>query len=174
MNETWKQAAGFENYEVSSEGRVRRLTSATSTSAGRILKASMHYRGYLHHGLSRDGKVITVRLNRLVCETFHGCAPSPDHQAAHRNGDARDNRATNLYWATKVENERDKDRHGTRRRGTAVGHARLTEGIVADIRRRQRHERLSPKQLSEELGLPIGPIQHVLKGRSWRHVSVQP
>lgn len=46
----------------------------------------------------------TVRVNRLVCEAFHGHPPTPKHEAAHSNGDSLDNRYTNLEWQTKAEN----------------------------------------------------------------------
>ena len=172
MSETWKRVPEFENYEVSSLGRVRRLTSATSTKAGRILRATLHYRGYLHHGLCVKGRLITVRLNRLVCLVFHGPAPSKEHQAAHRDGNPLNNAADNLRWATKLENEADKDRHGTRRRGAAIRTAKLTEEIVAEIKRRSAIGRVSPTLLSKEFGAPIGAISQVIHGRSWKHVRI--
>jgi len=172
LTEIWVKAPRFPDYEVSSLGRVRRLTTRTSTLAGRILRPSLHYRGYLHHGLASKGKTVTVRLNRLVCEAFHGPAPSHGHQAAHCDGDRMNNAASNLRWATKLENENDKNIHGTRRRGTAAYGAKLTEGIVAEIRRRAQRGQVSALALSKEFNLPVGPVRHVLKGRSWPHVRV--
>jgi hypothetical protein len=169
--ETWNRSPSFPDYEISSEGRVRRLTSRTSTRAGRIIKAILHYRGYLQHGLAKDRKTVTVRLNRLVCEAFHGKCPSRQHEAAHLDGDRSNNRASNLRWATKLENEADKDRHVNRPRGTAMRNAKLTEDVVAEIRRLAQSKSFNVKETAARLGVSKGNIRHVVKGRSWPHVK---
>lgn len=161
----------FPDYEVSTEGRVRRITSRTSGKSGRILTPSLHYRGYLHHGLGSGGKTVTVRLNRLVCEAFHGRPPSDRHQAAHRNGDRLDNRAINLYWATKLENESDKTRHGTRRRGSACSVAKITERDALEIKARAaRGERQTA--LASAYGVSDSLVNAIVSGRAWKHVSL--
>jgi hypothetical protein len=50
------------------------------------------------------------------------------------NGDKADNRAENLAWGTREENEADKERHGTKLYGTAVYGAKLTDEQVQSIR----------------------------------------
>lgn len=61
----------------------------------------------------------TRRLHRLVCEAFHGPEPQPGMDAAHNDGDRRNNHANNLRWATRAENIADQWSHGThwRQRG---------------------------------------------------------
>ena len=167
MVEEWKPAAGFPDYEVSSFGRVRRLTTRTSTTAGRILKPALHYRGYLQHGLALERKTKTVRLNRLICATFHGPAPSPQHEAAHEDGNPLNNCAANLRWSTKIENEQDKNSHGTRRRGMRVSWAKLTDARVREIRRSQE----SATALAKRFGVSDTLIRFVRRGRNWTHVS---
>jgi hypothetical protein len=149
---------------------VRRLTSTTSTQAGRILSPALHYRGYLQHGLGLSGKTKTARLNRLVCEAFHGPAPSAKHQAAHRDDNRANNTADNLYWATKLENEADKDRNGGRRRGSRVGWAKLTEQDAREIVARVAAGE-SRVRLAAEYGVSNGLIGHVIKGRAWVHAT---
>lgn len=166
MTEQWKPAAGFPNYEVSSLGRVKRITTRTSTFACRILRPSLHYRGYFHHGLCVAGKMVTVRLNRLVCATFHGAAPSCKHEAAHRDGDRKNNTADNLRWTTKLENEDNKTQHKTRRVGVAVKGAKLNDDAVVDIRCLHEHGH-TVVDIAKKFKVSEGLIRHVLKGRSW-------
>lgn len=46
----------------------------------------------------------TYRIAKMVCEAFHGPAPSEDACVLHKNEDSRDNTETNLIWGTQKEN----------------------------------------------------------------------
>lgn len=60
------------------------------------------------------------KVHLLVLEGFVGPRPSSRHHGAHApSNDKRNNRLSNLRWATPEENERDKKQHGTARRGSA-------------------------------------------------------
>ena len=61
--EVWKNIVEFENYEVSSFGKVR------NKKTGRVLKASNHG-GYYYDLLSKDGKCLSFSVHRLVCIAF--------------------------------------------------------------------------------------------------------
>lgn len=74
------------------------------------------------------------KVATLVCATFHGERPTPDHEVAHLNGNSLDNRAANLAWKTHAENEADKIVHGRTNRGTRQWQAKLTEQQVREIR----------------------------------------
>lgn len=52
-------------------------------------------------GLQVDGKRQTVRMDKVVLETFSGAAPGEDMEPLHLNGDLTDCRITNLKWAPK-------------------------------------------------------------------------
>src|SRR5713101_7444407 len=56
--------------------------------------------GYLMVGPRLNGKQKWLRVNRLVCEAFHGPPPTVKHVAAHLNGFKQDNYADNLEWKT--------------------------------------------------------------------------
>ena len=45
-----------------------------------------------------------LKIHRLVCEAFHGPAPSGKPIVLHLNEDALDNRPENLRWGTQKEN----------------------------------------------------------------------
>lgn len=112
--EIWRPISYAPAYSISSLGRVKR--------DGRILKFSSK-RGYRWHILCVDGVRLTRKVHRMVCEAFNGHPPSPEHHAAHRDGNTNNNTPENLYWATAKENMADRERHGTTARGHRSGAA---------------------------------------------------
>jgi hypothetical protein len=104
-SELWRKIPGFEQYEVSGLGRVRR--------DGRIRKFVLQRNyPYLTITLWRDGKEHRKSAHRLVLEAFVGPCP-PGHECAHGDGNPGNPRLTNLRWATPTENHADKKLHGT-------------------------------------------------------------
>ena len=109
--ERWLPVVGFEGlYEVSNLGRVRSLPRPCTP--GKILIARAMHHGYMLLHLSAKGVRTARTVHSLVCEAFHGPAPT-GHTVAHENGDPADNRAANLSWKTWSANHLDKHRHGT-------------------------------------------------------------
>lgn len=97
--EAWAGIPGYEgHYEISTFGRVRRLSRARGTSAGRILAERPAARGrYLRVGLSVNGEVKDFLVHRLVALTFLGPAP-PDTEVDHIDGNTWNNRLDNIRW----------------------------------------------------------------------------
>ncbi len=175
MGERWLAITDYEGvYEISDQGRVRRLTFRNRMGwyqykTPHILKASGKAGPYRQVCLSRDGRSISRMIHLLVLEKFVGPCP-PGREAAHRNGKAKDNRLSNLRWATKEENEADKVAHGTARSvGAANPNAKLTESDVRKIRElRSRGWRLST--IGEHFGVRDTTVGDICKRRRWAHV----
>lgn len=113
----WRPVAGFEGlYVVSNTGRVRSLprsgTRRDRMYGGHDLKPARQISGHLAVSLSHDNQGHTQSVHVLVCEAFHGPRPEGS-EVRHLNGNPADNRALNLVWGTRSENELDKVRHGT-------------------------------------------------------------
>lgn len=183
MSEVWVQAPGFPDYAVSKSGRVRRvvrdLRNHKLTGADLVPHASPS--GYASVDLCRDASAKAVRVNRLVCEAFHGPPPTPRHHAAHNDGDRSNNDADNLRWATAAENESDKSAHGTkqtgnrhwsvlkpecRAKGDGHGLAKLTAYVIPAIRADPRPAKI----VAAEHGVHKDTINSVRSGRTWRHI----
>lgn len=112
--ETWKTIAGFEAYEVSDLGRVRRRLPGNSSQAvvGKLLKGSPNSRGYLQVALYRDNKPHYPYVHRLVAQAF---LPNPKRlpEVNHKSR-VRDCRAEKLAWVSKEEHRIDVIRRSQR------------------------------------------------------------
>lgn len=97
-NEVWKEIKNYPQYEVSNCGRVRSL----KRKAPHILKACMSSCGYLCVTLSKEGKVKTFPIAKLVAEAF---IPNPDNlpEIDHINRNKTDNCIENLRWVSRAE-----------------------------------------------------------------------
>jgi len=96
-NEEWSVVNDYENYEVSSLGKVRNKTT------GRLLKQSNHG-GYMIVGLCKNGKCKCIPVHRLICIAF---IPNPENkpQVNHKDKNRNNNCVTNLEWNTALENK---------------------------------------------------------------------
>ncbi|WP_334166287.1 NUMOD4 motif-containing HNH endonuclease [Achromobacter mucicolens] len=156
--EEWRPVVGFEGcYEASSLGAVR------SISSGRILsRNALAGDGYVKTDLHRGGVRTHGYLHRIVAEAFHG--PAEGREVNHKNGDKLDNRAANLEWVTRAENEM---------------HSRYVLGnlcsrvIAIHTKTGERIEFPSHAQAERELGINKDTVRRCLVGelkqtKGWR------
>lgn len=96
--EVWKPVEGFENYSVSSWGRVKNKTTED------LLRPENHHKGYQRVDLMKDHKRWHMKVHRLVATAF---IPNPENkpQVNHKDGNPRNNSITNLEWVTDEENK---------------------------------------------------------------------
>lgn len=94
--EEWKVIPGYEDYEVSSLGRIKR--------GERILKHGINRGGYEHIKLSIDGIIHHKRVHTLVATTF---IPNPENEKEidHKDGNKRNNSVQNLEWSNRNKNK---------------------------------------------------------------------
>lgn len=163
--ETWLRVLSHPEYEVSSEGRLRR---------GAYVKAPQrHPRGYVCYGIGKHGKALA---HRLVCEAFHGPPPTPEHEVAHNDGTRDHNSADNLRWALPGENQADRKHHGTYMAGEqCVWSVKLTDESVAAIRDAYAQGgkpfvggSVTMQTLADTYGVSLAQISRVVNGRQRR------
>ena len=174
--EEWRPVPGHPGYEASSLGRVRSLdrwiTCGNNTTEWRhfhpgiILKLGPRAK-YLRVGFGKGGN---KHVHVVICETFHGPRPSADHHAAHWNGVNSDNRATNLRWATRIENKADELRHGTRAQGSRHGRTRLTEADITAIRSLRSEAMLSFRAIGKRFGIGSSSAKRIVDREVWDHL----
>jgi hypothetical protein len=171
--EEWRAIPGWPSYEASSLGRIRRVTRGHGTWPGRVLKPTLNRRAnrYFLHLCDGSGARKLCEVHRLICITFHGSPPSPKHEAAHWDGDSTSNTADNLRWATRVENEHDKRRHGRDNSGERNGSSKLTEEQVRQIRRDYRPRIVPQSRLAAQYGVARESIRAIVRGTNWKHLT---
>lgn len=138
MAERWLPIPGLERYEVSDLGRVRR--------AGRSPRNPDNHNGYPRFQFRRQGgRRQHLFVHVAVLLAFVGPRP-PGHDARHLDGNPSNCVLSNLAWGTKLENMRDRDRHGKTCAGSR--HGRWKGGISNTWKR---------KLVSESIGFRPPP-----------------
>ena len=109
-NEIWKPINNYEGcYEASNKGRIRsverlvKCKNGMRTSPSTILKPSLGQWGYEQVTLRKEGRKETVRINRIIAQTF---IPNPNKlpQVNHIDGNKINNCVENLEWCDASHN----------------------------------------------------------------------
>lgn len=102
--EIWKDIDGFERYQVSNLGRVRRKnTDKRSPKYRYLIPNCNNTSGYYKVVLFAGGQGRKMLVRRLVANAFID-NPFNKNQVNHIDGDKLNNHATNLEWMTAKEN----------------------------------------------------------------------
>ena len=104
MEEQFKIIEGFENYSVSTHGRIRREIPGANAKVGTIKNAQVNKKtGYTHVKVSGSEGKRSMSIHRLVAEAF---IPNPAglKEIDHIDRDKENNHVENLRWVTRREN----------------------------------------------------------------------
>lgn len=95
-NEIWRPIKGYEGlYEISNLGRVRSLNYWHKEGNIQILTPSFNKQGYLKLNLVKDKKATTIRIHRLVAETF---IPNDDPEHKTQVNHKSEKKFENYVW----------------------------------------------------------------------------
>lgn len=172
-DEVWKPCPDFElDYEVSSEGRVRRIRAATASGpVGLIMSQRKNECGYVFVCLRRHKeRQKNVAVHRLVARAFLKEPPGGTHEVNHINAVKHDNCLCNLEWVTPRENARHAISLGrwTNVRGSRHPAAKLDESRVSSIRT-EHNQGHSICSLARKYGVTRSTIGRVVHKEHWRH-----
>lgn len=112
--EEWVPIRNWEDYyEISSQGRVRRIVGGKgSRSHGRCKKITIN-NGRASVSLNRPGEQIVVRIHREMLLSFNILPDYPEQtHVCHNDGNSLNNTLDNLRWGTPMENSTDTIEHG--------------------------------------------------------------
>ena len=128
--EQWKPIQGYEEYEVSNHGRIKRLAYYKNVCNGgkqfqpeRILDPQTRKGGYKAISLSKDGKVKSFLVHRLVAMAF---IPNPNNlpHINHKDETPSNNVVDNLEWCDQKYNSN----YGTSKERIS---AKLKNGVLS-------------------------------------------
>lgn len=164
---------GFPGYAVGSDGSVWSCLpypwrkNPEEIQPWRRLVPRRLKNGYYMTSFHKDGKAKPEYIHRAVLMVFAG-PPRDGECAAHGDGDRSNNRLSNLRWTTRKGNEQDKKAHGTyNKRGHKVTDEQAVE--IVDL---YRTTDMTYRQLAEKYGTTIPSVCNMLKGKTYRHLSL--
>ena len=181
MNELWRPIPGWLGlYEVSNLGRVRstkkRVTVRSNrwgkpmerVQQARILKNAINSNGYATvHLYAPNTKTKCCTVHRLVAAAFLGDPPEGKPWVLHGPNGQKDNSAANLYWGDRRQNEADKLRDGTLKRGEQQTNAKLTPEMVYAIRADNRLHRV----IANDYPVNRSVISAIKNRSAWTHLD---
>ena len=98
MTETWLPIANYNNYEISSIGRVR------NNKTGKILSQTTQMSGYKQVCLCENGKRKMHTIHRLVMQAFNPVSKMDSMDVNHIDYDKTNNTLDNLEWVPRRQN----------------------------------------------------------------------
>ena len=176
MSEQWKPALDFEGYyEVSSEGRVKRVAYSDNSQIGAIMAPRRKASGYINLRLSMNGTVSEVPAHRMVAMAFLDRIPGKN-DVNHKNGVRDDNRVENLEWCNPSENALHKFRvlgHVSKGRGlpgSGQTQAKLTETDIPQIIDLYR-QGMRQQDIAAQFHVSKTLIGNIVRGENWKHTA---
>lgn len=125
--------------------------------------------GRLKVGSRTDGTRSNVAPHRIVCAMFGKNMASP-MECAHSCDNRRCVNPDHIDMVPHTQNVLDKTHRYREARGSRIGCAKLTETMVALIRR----DRRSHIEIARELKMSVGTIKRAREAFGWKHVAVVP
>jgi len=166
----WTAIDKYPGYYADENGNI----CSTRSGSPLILSKRLH-NGYFRVNIFLKGKPkvpITIPVHTLVLMAFVG--ERPDGMVCrHLNGNALDNRLSNLRWGTPRENMQDAIQHGTAaclRHGEQAIASKLKLVDILEIR--QQHSNGQPqKDIAEAFGISQHHVSDIVHKKTWKQAA---
>lgn len=159
----WQGVVGYEDYEVSDDGRVRRATPGRGTHVGREMGIRLTTTGYPSVMIGVPGNYRPRKIHQLVADAF--IRPRVEGDVVnHLDGDKTNNHRANLEITTRAGNVAHAVAHGLIRQGIRRGMAKLTDEQIHEIRR-DFVAGTSGQALADRYGISCSYVYNVAAGR---------
>ena len=158
MEEIWKPIDGYSNYCVSNKGRIKSL-NYRHTGKEKIKKLTTNNKtGYLQVVLSKNSKLKTFLLHRIVAgtfpeicgELFKGC------EVDHIDTNKENNNANNLRCVTQRENRNNpltKKHNSEAQKGKIISEE--SRKRMSAAQKGRKHPETIKRKISEALSKPL-------------------
>jgi hypothetical protein len=155
-SEIWRTIPDFPNYEISSYGRLRRISSRY------FLKYNVDKDGYLRVSIRKTGRRnFCLHIHRLVAIAFLPKPRGPGKkQVNHKNGDKTNNHISNLEWVSCKKNIS----HAYQKLGYWPKPKKHSKETILKIHE-MRMSGISPSQISKELGVGLSHVEQIIQRR---------
>lgn len=119
---------------------------------------------------NRNGR--TINAHRVAWEIIHRVIIPSGMEICHSCDNPSCVNPSHLWIGTHKENCDDRDRKGRNKsfQGEAHGRAKLTNGIVLEIRNRYAIEPIGTLALAKQYRLNKKTVQQIVKRQLWKHV----
>jgi len=172
--EIWRDCCGkwFGYYQVSDFGRVRNKALGRGRVANRVLFQSQDNKGYPQVYLYKGGKQTTVKVHRLVAESFLGVREDGYH-VDHVDGIKTNNQLENLELVSPKENSLRARRLGLQTKPyskTKPKGKKLTFKQAQDIRSLASYG-VSRKIIAEQYGIHRMTVGEIIREEIWKEAT---
>lgn len=115
-----------------------------------------------------DGKGTrkSLRVSNTMLRIFKGPPPSRKHECLHKDGDNSNNSLTNLKWGTRLDNAKDREKHGKTAINMKHGKTKIP---IQDVRRLMSLKgKQSAKSTAEQFNLSQQYVGQLWNGKRTR------
>ena len=181
-NETWKElkmsrGALRYKYAISSNGRI--ASYSTKIDDGKILSGTS-IGGYPTLNVKPFGTNKTYYIHKLVAELFLNRKSPKQKFVIHKDHNKRNNKKSNLKWATKEEMEKHqqssplvlKARKERMNKPIYKGH-KLTASTVKKIKQKifSKSRSQTMKEIAKQFRISEMQLYRIKSGENWSHVK---
>ena len=179
MNIVWKVVPSWPKFEVSNIGGIRHTN-------GKSKYTNISKQGYVVLQTKLDGKIKTLKLHRLIAETFLK-PPSEDltllcsktHWGVvcvnHIDGNKLNNNVNNLEWCTQEYNNRHANISNLvpALKGSLNGRSKLDENTVHEICLLFQNTNMKTQEVADRFNISLSQVQKIRCGIAWKHIWCQ-